>query len=406
MKMTLARSTFSLALLFALGIMSSSNQVCSAPPGGGTVALPKYTIQYLPTLKGKLTDGTLTTGAWSVTYGMNNWGDVVGVSDRGDGTSGPFVYIHPTAPQVIGTMVDLGQLTDQYNGVWWIAQATAINDAGQIVGHGYLPGWPGGVAPVAYRYTPTTGTIGLIDNLSATLPGIQAAGTAINESGDVAGRHYGSGGWASFLWTSTGQGGSFKDLGQLSSGYSTQANAISDRSSLLQKVFAAGTAGTANGDRAWRYDTTTGSMVNLGTLKTTSGIPRSQGFDMNNAGDVTGGSISGRNSRAFVAAPSTSMLDLGTLGGTSSDATCINDSGVVAGNSKTSSGLWRAFVYTKSTGMFALEPQVTGLDTSKLFNGRIYATRINRGGQICGPGGEGFNFNGVHEQAYILTPVP
>ena len=396
MKMTLPRSTFCLALLFALGIMSSSNLVCSAPPGGGTATLPKYTIQYLPTLNGTSSTGTQTTGVWSITYGMNNLGDVVGVSDKGNGTSGPFVYIRSS-----GTIVDLGQLTDTTTGgVWWIAQATAINDAGQIVGYGYLPGWPKTKVHAAYRYTPGTGKI---ENLSATLPtGDQAVATAINESGDVAGRYSSGGLWKSFLWMS---GTTFSlDLGQLSSGHYTQANAISDRS-LLQNVFVAGRADTANGSRAWRYDATTGSMVNLGTLKTTSGTAQSQGLDMNNAGDVTGWSTSGRNTRAFVAAPSTSMLDLGTLGGTSSDATCINDSGVVAGDSKTSSGLWRAFVYKKLTGMFALDPQVTGLDTSKLLNGRIYATRINTGGQICGPGGEGFNFNGVHGQAYILTPT-
>lgn len=349
------------------------------------MTLPKYEIQYLPTLG----------GTWSMTYGMNDSGDVVGVSDRGDGTAGPFVYHRST-----GTMVDLGELTDQAGGVWWISQATAINDAGQIVGHGYLPGWPGTLVHAAFRYTPTTG---IIEDLSAVLPaGAQAVATAINESGDVAGRHdNATGSWASFLWMS----GTFQDLGQLSSGYSTQANAISDRS-LLQNVFVAGTAGTANGERAWRYDTTTGSMVNLGTLKTTSGTPRSKGFDMNKEGDVTGWSTSGRNTHAFVASPSAAMFDLGTLGGTSSDATCINDSGVVAGNSKTSSGLWQAFVYTKTTGMFALEPQVTtGLDTTLLLNGRIYPTRINKAGQICGPGGEDFNFNGVHGQAYILTPI-
>jgi len=32
--------------------------------------------------------------------------------------------------------------------------------------------------------------------------------------------------------------------------------------------------------------------------------------------------------------------------------------------------------------------------------------RINNSGQICGPGEDGFNFNGIHGQAYVITPLP
>ena len=50
--------------------------------GGGGTTPPTYNITYLGTLGGN----------WSMTYGMNNNGDVVGASERADGTSGPYVY--------------------------------------------------------------------------------------------------------------------------------------------------------------------------------------------------------------------------------------------------------------------------------------------------------------------------
>jgi probable HAF family extracellular repeat protein len=46
--------------------------------------------------------------------------------------------------------------------------------------------------------------------------------------------------------------------------------------------------------------------------------------------------------------------DLGTLGGTTSDATAINESGLVVGKSKTAAGLTHAFRWTSGTGMVDL----------------------------------------------------
>lgn len=98
------------------------------------------------------------------------------------------------------------------------------------------------------------------------------------------------------------------------------------------------------------------------------------------------------------------MQDLGTLGGNSSGATSINDFGDVIGMSQASDGIYTAFGYSVDAGMFALEPQTIGLDFSRLLDGHLLPWRINASGQICGPGEDGFNFNGVHGEAYLLTP--
>src|SRR5262245_62230329 len=71
------------------------------------------------------------------------------------------------------------------------------------------------------------------------------------------------------------------------------------------------------------------SITDLGTLGGTS----SQAFALNNVGQVVGYAQTARDeaAHAFVYDNGT-MIDLGTLGGPSSAAVAINDSGLVAGS--------------------------------------------------------------------------
>jgi probable HAF family extracellular repeat protein len=83
---------------------------------------------------GAIQDLSSLGGTWSHGFGINSSGQVVGVSRlAGDVTSHAFLY---TASR---GMVDLNSFIDPLSG-WELVSATAINDAGQIVGNGWLDG--------------------------------------------------------------------------------------------------------------------------------------------------------------------------------------------------------------------------------------------------------------------------
>jgi len=285
---------------------------------------------------------------------------------------------------------------------WILLTARDINDAGQIVGYGYPDGGFGEFVQSAYRYTPPGPgeMFGTVENLGVPGP-MSAQATAINNDGDVAGQFVSDsdGVWHSFLWMDGGAG--YQDLGTLA-GARTLPMAINDR--IGGDVQVAGYGDIDGSARAWRYDTATGQMLNLGVLK---GNGQSRGLDLNNLGQVTGWSTAGRQQdHAFIYSDGAGMQDLGTLSADDSEAYGINDSGAVVGLAQIKSGEFVAMGYSAGTGMFELEPQIVDLDTSLLFNGRVVPWRINNSGQICGPGGNEFNFYNIHGEAYVITPVP
>jgi probable HAF family extracellular repeat protein len=69
------------------------------------------------------------------------------------------------------------------------------------------------------------------------------------------------------------------------------------------------------------------------------------------------------------------MTELGTLGGTDSEANSINDKGEVVGTSKTVQGYLRAFIWHAGTGMVDL-CTLGGRDST--------ANSINNAGQVVG----------------------
>ena len=83
---------------------------------------------------------------------------------------------------------------------------------------------------------------------------------------------------------------------------------------------------------------------------TTTGVPFVVAA-INDLGQVAGTQQSGGTSRAVLWAPGSGTQDLGTLGGTSSWAYAINESGQVAGASLTSTGDRHAFLWTPGEGM-------------------------------------------------------
>jgi probable HAF family extracellular repeat protein len=134
-------------------------------------------------------------------------------------------------------------------------------------------------------------------------------------------------------------------------------------------------------------------MTKMGTL----GGPWSQGYAINNKGQITGLAYTKNGSaHAFIANCGTCPLkDLGTFSGSTSTVWGfgINDAGIVVGQA-TFAGTYHAFVYG-SGKIKDLNGMIPGGSGWVL----IEADGINAAGQIVGMG----THNG-QEHAFLLTP--
>jgi probable HAF family extracellular repeat protein len=118
------------------------------------------------------------------------------------------------------------------------------------------------------------------------------------------------------------------------------------------------------------------TIVDLGTL----GGTRSAAHGVNNRGHVVGQSAtSDGHIRAFVYRAGT-LIDLGTLGGENSYAYRINDLGLIVGRAENAAGLSRAFVAFPGTPMFDIGMLDTRVEMLE-FN---TALGLNMRGQIVG----------------------
>jgi probable HAF family extracellular repeat protein len=91
--------------------------------------------------------GTLPGGHTSLPRSINILGHVVGQSDLADPTLGSHAFLYSN-----GVMKDLNNLISHKSG-WILANASGINDRGQIIGDGFLNGIPG----EAFILTPVCG---------------------------------------------------------------------------------------------------------------------------------------------------------------------------------------------------------------------------------------------------------
>jgi probable HAF family extracellular repeat protein len=272
------------------------------------------------------------------------------------------------------------------------ADAGAINNNGQAVFYSDPEGYPftsNTVKGNAYEFD---GTSPIVQN------GLGAATNAISDINN----HDHAVGWADDT------SGNFFAV-KYENGIATSlgipnalADAINDADQVTGWLYQQGS------QTAYLYDPNSG-ITNLGTL----GGGLSLGYGINNQGVVVGSSDTGATDAQIAAGtPVTEafeyrngiMTGLGTLGGTASGASAINDQNAIVGNSLTASGEYHAFLYDAAHGMQDLG--TAGLQSN--------AFDINNLGQIVGEservGGSGeyhaFLYDPNHGVRFLEDLIP
>ncbi len=257
-----------------------------------TKAAVAYTITDLGTVDG---------------YGLNNQGQVAGVSYAADGLQRAFFYNGTT-------MADLGTLGGLESG------ALGLNSTGQLVG------WSDTTNGTQHAFLYSAGTLTDL----GTLGGSNSYALAISDSGYIAGWSETTSSVAhAFLYRS----GVMTDLGP---GYAVGVNTNGQATgwSIISSV-------------AWHAFLYSGTnLADLGTL----GGPVSEGLAINNSGQIAGWSaLTNGAPHAFLYNGGV-MTDLGTLSGTNSRATALNNNGQVVGSFDTNDlGGVHAFRYAAGT---------------------------------------------------------
>jgi probable HAF family extracellular repeat protein len=277
-------------------------------------------------------------GDFSTATAINRWGIVVGYSRNAAGEMHAFRWD--------GTMHDLGTLGGNYS------RAVDINDVGQIAGTARISagaeceqGGPTASGCRAFRWDATTGMQPL-----PTLGGDFAAATDINQVGHIAG----------FSTTATGEkhafywdGTAIYDVGTLPLGDQSVAWAANDRGRVV------GVSTTRAGPseplefHAFVWDYLTKRIRDLGTLGGTT----SQALAVNRRGEVAGYAYTSDEKRHAFFWDGWTMRDLGTLDPNDSqkesEGVAMNRWGDVVGSAEGPpfTGREHPFIWNASHGM-------------------------------------------------------
>lgn len=257
-------------------------------------------------------------GYASVSYGINNKGEMVGqadaeiMDDDGSFISVAFLIRH-------GQMTKLGTLPG-----YAYSQAFAINDLGEIVGRSYNSNPEDLSTPMRAVIFDREGEVTDI----GTLGGSVSLAFGINDRSQIVGRATGED--HAFVYCK----GKMRDLATLGGKFST-ARDINNAGTIVGGSHLA----TPGQRHAFAYSK--GVMTDLGTL----GGDFSEAFSVNENGTIVGAADNSMGERHAFRYQNGSMKDLGTLGGSYSAAFCINNRGDIVGESETEDGWVHAFLY-------------------------------------------------------------
>lgn len=324
--------------------------------GGGSAFAAKYTVIDL----GKL------GGTYSIARGINNYAEVVGVSETGNGTQLHAFYL----ADYKWVMNDLGTLSNGY-----VSEAYAINNNHEIVGQSYIQGSTI-LHAILYKNSQ------IIDIGGLTAFGSQAF--AINDKSQIVGQSCMASNCSplhGFIYNN----GVMTDLGTLG-GQQTIPIGINNSGKVVGQSF-----DSSNNSRAFIYSN--GVISDLGV------VGQSRARAINDSDQIVGDTaISGGLSAAFLYDKGTTTMLSSLPGFTNSIALGINKNGVIVGAAfSTTAFSGHAFIYENGAlkDINDLIPNDQGWVLSE-------ARSINDFGAIAGTG----TLNGErHAFKLVLTPV-
>jgi probable HAF family extracellular repeat protein len=240
------------------------------------------------------------------------------------------------------------------------SSALGLNDNGNVVGYNVQ-----GDTYQAFLYSQSSGSS--ID--IGSLGGQTNAACAINGSDQVAGYSQdANGNLGAFIYT---KDSGIKAVGSLDGGVSSEAFGINNSGQ------AVGDSQNATDDhRPVLFGNSGVKDLNVCVAQNSNAFRTA--YAINDAGQVAGRTDTDQGAiHAFVVGSANGDLkDIGTLGGTNSEALAINKSGEVAGDAETANGTPHAFLYRK--GSTRDLGTLAGLDTAS------FARSINDEGEVVG----------------------
>ena len=340
-------------------------------------AAPSYTLTLL---------GILPGGTFSYGNAVNDSGQVAGQSNSNPTNNSSGGNQQATIYRG-GVLTSLNPASSSGNSINTSGQVTGIAQTSApgavTVNQAYVYSNPGG--------TPTTTYL-------PTFGGNFSEGFGINDSGQVVGSsETASNNTRAFLYS----GFNLIDLDKILGGGTNFDQSIAKGVSNNGKV-----TGSVYNDYAYTYDSKSGTVNFLPSLRDPSPTDPMQGFgsfgnSINDSGQVAGYNVSANgNFHAVLYGSNGSLTDLTPNLGTGASAVAysINNSGQVVGQLSSGGFLVNpnAFLYSsgKLTDLNTLITPGSGFDLET-------ASGISNSGSITG-----YGFSNGHIQGYLLTPVP